>query len=147
MRKVDSLLADYAFFHQTRGNKACHFVGIPLIMYALFILLRSIAIAPPVTVTELLILFAVLYYFVLSPKLAIGMLLISVVLDFAAFKTPDLRIGIAVMILGWIFQGIGHSVYEKRSPAFFRNLLHLLIGPLFLLNEVLHVRSIHPSAA
>jgi uncharacterized membrane protein YGL010W len=147
MKKVDSLLADYAFYHQTRGNKACHFAGIPLIMYALFILLRAIVIVPPVTASEILIAVAVIYYFVLDPKLAIGMLLISALLDFAAFKTPDLRFGIAVMILGWIFQGIGHSVYEKRSPAFFRNLVHLLIGPLFLLNEVTHVRSVRPSAA
>jgi len=141
MKKVDSLLADYAFYHQTRGNKACHFIGIPLIMYSLFILLRAMVISPPITAAELLILVAVIYYFVLDPKLAIGMLLISTLIDFAAFKTPDLRLGIAIMIIGWIFQSIGHAVYEKRSPAFLRNLVHLLVGPLFLLNEILHVRS------
>ena len=147
MKKVDSLLADYAFYHQTRGNKACHFIGIPLIMYSLFILLRAITIVPPFTASELLIIAAVIYYFALDPRLAIGMLLISALLDFAAFKTPDVRIGIAAMIVGWIFQSIGHAVYEKRSPAFLRNLIHLLVGPLFLLNEVLHLRSVRPASA
>ena len=44
--------------------------------------------------------------------------------------------------MGWIFQGIGHAVYEKRSPAFLRNLVHLLVGPAFLVNEALHVRPV-----
>jgi uncharacterized membrane protein YGL010W len=147
MKKVDSLLADYAFYHRTRGNKACHFVGIPLIIYALFILLRPLILVPPLTSAELLIVLSVAYYLILDTKLAIGMLLILSLLDFAAFRTPDPQVGIAAMIIGWIFQTIGHVAYEKRSPAFFRNLVHLLIGPLFLLNDVLHVRPVEAAPA
>ncbi len=44
--------------------------------------------------------------------------------------------------MGWIFQGIGHAVYEKRSPAFLRNLVHLLVGPAFLVNEALRIRPV-----
>ena len=49
---------------------------------------------------------------------------------------------LAAFVAGWIFQGIGHARYEKKSPAFFKNLLHLLVGPIFLWNELLHVRNI-----
>ena len=37
---------------------------------------------------------------------------------------------------GWVLQFIGHGVYEKRSPAFVRNLVHLLIGPLWILRAM-----------
>jgi uncharacterized membrane protein YGL010W len=36
-------------------------------------------------------------------------------------------------VVGWILQYLGHYVYEKKSPAFYRNLVHLLVGPLWIL--------------
>jgi uncharacterized membrane protein YGL010W len=147
MKKVDSLLSDYAFYHRTRGNKVCHFIGIPLIIYSLFLMLRSIPLAESITAAEILLLLSFLYYLTLDLRLAFGMFLLSVLLDLAAWKTADFRIGIAAFLIGWIFQAIGHAVYEKRSPAFLRNLVHLLVGPIFLLNEMWHVRPINPATA
>jgi uncharacterized membrane protein YGL010W len=140
MRKVDSLLADYAFYHQTAGNKACHFIGIPLIMFSLMALLRPLTLLQGFTAAELLIALSFVYYLTLDVRLALGMLLVVAALDIAAWKLADLTIGVIALVIGWIFQGIGHAVYEKRSPAFTRNLVHLLIGPLFLLNEVFAYR-------
>jgi uncharacterized membrane protein YGL010W len=40
---------------------------------------------------------------------------------------------LALFVFGWILQFIGHYIYEKRSPAFFQNLTHLLVGPLWIL--------------
>lgn len=140
--KVDSHLSDYAFYHQTRGNKICHFIGIPLIMFSLMALLRPLTILGSFTTAELLILLTFVYYLTLDLRLAIGMLLVSSALDVAAWKIADLRIALIALIVGWVFQGIGHTVYEKRSPAFTRNLVHLLIGPVFLLNELLRVRPV-----
>ena len=48
-------------------------------------------------------------------------------------------VALGLFIVGWIFQFIGHSVYEKRQPAFLTNAMHLLIGPLWILNDVVHV--------
>ncbi|MCI0416117.1 DUF962 domain-containing protein, partial [bacterium] len=141
-KKVDSHLSDYAFYHQTRGNKVCHFIGIPLIMFSLMALLRPLTLLGSITAAELLILLTFAYYMTLDFRLAIGMLVVSVALDAAAWKLADLRIGLIALIVGWVFQGIGHAVYEKRSPAFTRNLVHLLIGPVFLLNELLRVRPV-----
>jgi uncharacterized membrane protein YGL010W len=146
MKKVDLHLSDYALYHQTRGNKICHFIGIPLIMFSLFALLRPLSLMPSFTAAELLILLSFVYYLTLDFRLALGMLLVSSALDLAAWKIADLRIGLIALIVGWIFQGIGHAVYEKRSPAFTRNLVHLLIGPLFLLNELLRVRTVETPA-
>ena len=95
-------------------------------------------------VAEALIAGVVLYYATLDLPLAAAMLGAFVLLDLAARAVGDWRIGAAAFVVGWIFQAIGHAVYEKNRPAFFKNLLHLLVGPLFLVNELLKVRRVDP---
>lgn len=149
MKRVDELLADYRSYHRTRGNVICHFFGIPLIMFGIFSLLQllrfGLITGIPLTAAEIFIVIVSVYYFTLDAKLAAGMLVSSAMIDTAAQAVDDWRIGLGVFIIGWIFQGIGHAVYEKRSPAFLKNLLHLLVGPIFLLNEALHVRELGDS--
>ena len=94
------------------------------------------------TAAEVLIFFVSVYYFTLDVRLAIGMFIATVLIDFAAFAIGDWKIGLAAFVIGWIFQGVGHAVYEKRSPAFTKNLLHLLVGPIFLVNEAFHFRQV-----
>jgi uncharacterized membrane protein YGL010W len=149
MKRVDLLLADYASYHRTRGNVICHFIGIPLIIFGIFSLLQLFRFGMisglPFTAAEIFIAIVTIYYFTLDAKLATAMLVTSATIDAAAHAVDDWRIGLAVFIIGWIFQGIGHAVYEKRSPAFLKNLLHLLVGPIFLINEALHVREMGDS--
>ncbi len=38
---------------------------------------------------------------------------------------------IAAFVAGWILQFVGHA-YEGKSPAFLTNLVHLLVGPLWV---------------
>ena len=142
MKKVDTLLSDYAFYHQTAGNKICHFIGIPLIIFSLLALLRPLVIVQWFTAAEILILLSFIYYLTLEFRLAIGMLIVVCALDAGAWRIMDIRLALAILIIGWIFQGIGHAVFEKRSPAFTRNLVHLMVGPLFLLNELLRIRPV-----
>lgn len=149
MKRIDELLTDYASYHRTRGNIICHFIGIPLIIFGIFSMLQLLRFgmisAFPLTAAEIFIVIVSVYYFTLDAKLAAGMLVSSAMIDAAAHAVDDWRIGLGVFIIGWIFQGIGHAVYEKRSPAFLKNLLHLLVGPIFLLNEALHVREMGDS--
>jgi len=112
-----------------------------LIVYGLLALLQTIALpGGRWTVAELFIAGTSLYYVTLSVPLGLTMLVEAVALDLLARVVADWRIGLGAFVVGWIFQGIGHARYEKKSPAFFKNLLHLLVGPIFLWNEVLHVR-------
>lgn len=149
MAKVDELLADYGDHHRTRGNVACHFVGIPLIVFGLLAALGAVRLgtAAGVTVTaaEILIGVGVVYYLTLDVRLALGMLAVTAGLD-ALGRVAGWQAGVAAFVVGWVFQGIGHAVYEKRSPAFLRNFVHLMVGPIFLLNEVAHVRRVEPAA-
>ena len=45
------------------------------------------------------------------------------------------RWAVGLFVLGWIFQFIGHAI-EGNQPAFFKNPVYLLVGPLWLLRRV-----------
>lgn len=127
--------ADYASFHGTAGNKACHYVGIPLIVLALLALLARVPLFAvggfTVTLAEVALVVVTAYYLTLDAVLAAIMLAASVGLLLLGRPMP-VWVAAALFVLGWIFQFIGHYVYEKRSPAFYRNLAHLLVGPLWI---------------
>ena len=143
-RRVDVLLTDYASYHHTRGNLVCHAFGITLIVFGSVALLLTLRLpdAHLVTAAELLIGAALLFYLTLDASLALVMLLEFTLLDIAARAIADWRVGLAAFLLGWVFQGVGHARFERNSPAFFKNLAHLLVGPLFLANELLRIRPV-----
>lgn len=142
MRDIRVLFDDYAAYHQTKGNKLFHRLGIPMIMFSLIGMLTLVKIFDFGTVrfdaAMLLIALSCAYYFVLEWRLGIAMMVVSIAFYFAAALLPLLW-NLAIFILGWILQFIGHKVYEHRNPAFFTNFVHLLIGPLWILNDVLPV--------
>lgn len=138
MRDIGSLFGDYATHHRTAGNKWFHRFGIPFIMLGGLGMLARLALAPFVDAAVLLIVVAAIVYFILDWRLATLMLMVSAAFYFAGKALP-FWLNAALFVVGWIFQFIGHSVYEKRQPAFLTNALHLLIGPLWILNDVVHV--------
>jgi len=137
MRDIRSLFADYASYHQTKGNKLFHRLGIPLIMLSLIGMLARAGVGYLNAAVALIVVSEVVY-FLLEWRLAIAMLLVSVAFYFAGAALP-LWVNVALFVLGWIFQFIGHSRYEHNSPAFLTNFLHLLVGPLWILNDVVPV--------
>lgn len=44
------------------------------------------------------------------------------------------RWALALFIVGWILQFVGHAI-EGNQPAFFRNPIYLLVGPWWLLRR------------
>ena len=145
MKRVDDLLSDYGAHHRTRGNLVCHAFGVTLIVFGILSLLAEIRVGP-LTAGEILIAVVVLYYATLDLPIAGAMLAAFALLDLAARALGDWRVGLAAFVVGWVFQAIGHAVYEKNRPAFFKNLQHLLVGPLFLVNELLKVRRVAPAS-
>ena len=113
-------------------------LGIPLIMPTLIGMLVRVKLGAGLDAAMLLIALATIYYLVVEWRLAIAMLLVSIAFYFLGAWMP-LWLNSVLFVLGWIFQFVGHSVYEHRNPAFFRNFLHLLVGPLWILNDVIPV--------
>jgi uncharacterized membrane protein YGL010W len=142
MQDIRASFADYASDHQTKGNKWFHRFGIPLIMLTLIGMLARVRIATigdvRIDAGIVLIAAAVVYYLTLEWRLAIPMLIVSIAFYLIGVWLP-MSVNVVLFVLGWIFQFVGHSVYEHKQPAFFRNGVHLLIGPLWILNDVISV--------
>ena len=140
MREIQGLFDDYASYHRTKGNKIFHRLGIPMIMLTLLGLLARVDLvttgAVEIDAAMVLIVLSGIYYVMLEWRLGLAMIAISIAMYLAGAALP-LSVNGVFFVLGWIFQFIGHSVYEKKQPAFLRNLLHLLVGPLWILNDAL----------
>ena len=65
----------------------------------------------------------------LTHSIGIPMIVISLPLLFFNW-----RWGLTLFIAGWALQFIGHAI-EGNQPAFFRNPIYLLVGPLWLLRR------------
>jgi uncharacterized membrane protein YGL010W len=141
MQDIRTLFADYAAYHRTKGNKWFHRFGIPMIMLTLLGMLARVGThvgGVRVDLGLLLIVVAEVIYLVLDWRLGVVMLFVSAGFYLLGAWMP-LWLNVALFVLGWILQFLGHSVYEKRSPAFLTNALHLLVGPLWILNDVVPV--------
>jgi uncharacterized membrane protein YGL010W len=147
--KLAVLFADYAEHHRSGGNVACHMIGIPMIAFGLVGLLAIELFRVsglPVEISLLLILALAPAYMRLDARLGAA-ITIAYLLFYAAARMLPWQANLGLFVLGWVFQFIGHGVYEKRSPAFFTNLVHLVVGPLWVANHLLHVRPEGPAEA
>lgn len=131
---------EYTGYHRAFGNEACHFFGIPSIIVGsgtLFGLLKLFTFGGyTLTFAELVALPIVVFYVVSARMLGVitGLILLALV---AVGRALPLWAGLLLFVLGWVVQFLGHAVYEKRSPAFLRNLVHLLVGPAWLVERAL----------
>ena len=141
MKTLSEHLTQYAHYHRDQRNIYTHFAGIPLIVIALFSLL-SFPILAGVTAVQVLLVLSLLFYFRLSIAMGLVMLAFSLAcyalaLQLATLPTVSwLGWSVAVFVFGWVLQFIGHY-YEGKKPAFVDDLVGLLIGPLFIMAELL----------
>lgn len=149
MKTLEQQLANYALYHRDKRNINTHFIGIPLIVLAVIYLLYipiGVWFGIDFKLAHIAIMAVTAYYLALSPLLGILMLMVLSAMDalvdfsgqFLNQYLPGgmLTAGIAIFVIGWIFQFIGHY-YEGKKPAFVDDLIGLVIGPLFVLVEVL----------
>jgi uncharacterized membrane protein YGL010W len=144
MKTLTDQLSQYAAYHRDRRNILTHFVGIPMIVLAVAVLLArpvfaqwgAVALSPATAVT----LASVLYYLRLDVRLGVVMaVLMALCLWFAQAVAAQstgtwLVVGIGLFVVGWVIQFIGHY-YEGRKPAFVDDITGLIIGPLFVVAE------------
>jgi uncharacterized membrane protein YGL010W len=147
MRSVTDWFGEYGASHANPTNKLLHWICVPLIVLSLMGLLWSLpvpdalAARPPwLNWATLAAILACVYYVVLSPRLAIGIVL-GFVLLFAVLNALDSlpwplwATSLAIFVVAWIGQFIGHAVEGKR-PSFFKDVQFLMIGPLWLLGSL-----------
>lgn len=130
-RMIDVLLEKYSESHLHPANEVIHFVCVPVIVFTLLGLLW--ALHPLLALAACAA--ALRYYFKLSRPLAAGMLLMAAAMLGLLLALPPgavLPLSLAIFVLAWIGQFIGHTI-EGKKPSFFDDLRFLLVGPLFVL--------------
>jgi uncharacterized membrane protein YGL010W len=146
MRNATELLADYAAYHRDRRNIATHLVGVPMIVFAVCILLSRPAFElGGLTLSAAWIAFALVgAWYLTRGAPALGLVTSAVIaamaLAAAAIAAQPtstwLGLGLGLFVLGWLIQFVGHY-YEGRKPAFVDDLTGLAIAPMFVTAEVM----------
>ena len=137
--RIQARFQDYSSYHQTAGNQATHMVGIPMIVLSILGLMGHLDIVQGIAGSEYLRLdggtltwaLAMVWYLFMDWKLGLPFGLVSLGLYFVGRAIP-VPVLWGVFILGWIIQFFGHIRFEKKSPAFYKNAEHLLVGPFWI---------------
>jgi uncharacterized membrane protein YGL010W len=142
MRTASDLLSRYAESHRDERNIATHFVGVPMIVFAVGVLLTRPSFAVNgLALTPAWVLFALSVAWYLScGELVLGAS-VSVamgILTALAHRLPGNWVGwgVGFFVLGWMIQFLGHW-YEGKKPAASNDLASLMVAPMFVTAEAL----------
>lgn len=147
MRTVEQWFGEYGESHTNPSNELLHIICVPAIVMTVVGFLWAIpvpdsvaALTPWLNFATLMVAAAIVYYFTLSPSLGLGagaglIGLLFVVRWLDTFAWPLWLTCLAVFVVAWIGQFIGHAIEGKR-PSFTKDLQFLLIGPLWLLGHL-----------
>lgn len=145
-RSALTLLTQYAEYHRDRRNIATHFIGVPMIVFGVGVLLArpgfelgGLMLSPAWLVFALVAL-----WYLTRGALALGVAVSAGVglLMLLAHQVAGgsvalwLSWGVGFFAVGWVIQFIGHY-YEGRKPAFADDIVGLLVGPMFVVMVML----------
>ena len=146
MRPALDLLSQYAEYHRDRRNIVSHFVGVPMIVFAVGVLLsRPGFMLGGVALTPAWVVFAVVAAWYLSRgnlglgmavSAGVGLLLLMAQSVAGGSVVAWLAWGVGFFVAGWLIQFVGHW-YEGKKPAFVDDIVGLLVGPMFVTAEAL----------
>ncbi|VVN14993.1 hypothetical protein PS662_04052 [Pseudomonas fluorescens] len=135
-------LSQYAAYHRDPRNIASHFIGIPLIVVAVAVLLSRPQwgggwLSPAILVS----LASAWFYLRLELRLGLLMTALLGLCVWAGHVLAQqstwvwLASGVGMFVVGWAIQFVGHH-YEGRKPAFVDDVTGLIVGPLFVVVEL-----------
>lgn len=133
MLDQEALFDAFSAWHTDRRNRLCHDVGLPLISFAVLGALAKVPLGP-LDLGLVLLLGTLAFDLVLWRRQALGVFGMGVALWWVGRALPLPALG-AAFALGWVFQLVGHRVFERNAPAFVTNLVHLVVGPRWLVRR------------
>ncbi len=146
-REVDRWLGNYSEDHRNPTNILVHWVCVPFILWSVIALLWTIPVPAMIGRAgfwaAVAMFFALTFYLRLSRPLGLAMLLAFVVLGlltellYRALGPANLLwLAIAVFVLAWIAQFIGHKI-EGKKPSFLTDVAYLMIGPAWIVAKIM----------
>ncbi len=129
------LFEEYADAHRHPMNRLTHKVAIPLIVFHVVAMLHWVPLVEVgagvrISLGHVAAVLASAWYLRMSVKLGLVMVAF-IALCFPVADRVSAPVVVALAVIAWVVQLAGHAVWEKRSPAFLRNLMQALVGPLF----------------
>jgi uncharacterized membrane protein YGL010W len=147
IRSMRDWLDSYSRDHQHPTNQVLHWICVPLIVWSAIAMMWTIPVPEawfhPGSWAVLAIVLSFTWYWKHSRQLATALLIVLVLFALScawAFQQIGpaslLKLGVAVFVVAWIGQFIGHQI-EGRRPSFLTDLAYLLIGPAWLMDKLL----------
>ena len=147
MRSIHDWFGSYSADHANATNRAIHWVCVPVILWCVIAALWTIPVfeqwMKPGFWAFVAMFAAFLFYYRLSRALGLAMAAVFIVCGLIAAGLYSLMgprnllwLAIALFVLAWIGQFVGHLIEGKR-PSFFTDLAYLLIGPAWLTSKLM----------
>jgi uncharacterized membrane protein YGL010W len=147
MKTIQDWLDAYGVSHRNKTNKFIHWICVPSIFFSILALLSLIEI--PIleqwlpeafaNLASVILLLGLLFYMRLSFTMFIGIALFASLCYQGIFLLNEsglkLEIALAIFVIAWIGQFIGHKI-EGKKPSFLEDLKFLLIGPAWLISFI-----------
>lgn len=147
-KTADEWFAAYGESHRNDTNELIHWICVPVIFCCVLGLIWSAPVpavfagaAPWFNWTLPVALAVLLFYLRLSVPLAIGMFVFIgacyalIEWHAVALAWPVWKTCLALFVLAWIGQFIGHKI-EGKKASFLHDIVFLLIGPAWLMHFV-----------
>lgn len=145
-RQIDRWFAQYSNDHRNGTNQWIHVFAVPAILWSAVAMMWCIPVPgtlfQPGLWAALAMFLAWMFYNRASHRLGYGMLAIFVAVAWSMRSlyallgaSHLLTLGIAIFVVAWIAQFIGHRI-EGRKPSFLTDLTYLLIGPAWVLAKL-----------
>jgi uncharacterized membrane protein YGL010W len=149
MRSINEFLNEYGKTHRNSSNQRIHFLCVPVILIStlafgwplsLAMLGNDAAWATFVNVTTIAsALMLVGFYARLGWRAVVAMAVflavsIAVIMAVESSVLPLIWTAVIAWVAAWVLQLVGHNI-EGAKPSFVDDVVFLLIGPLFVLEE------------
>ena len=147
MRSMQSWLDGYSADHRNPVNQVIHWICVPPIVWTVVALVWTVPVPSawlkPGAWAVFAMVAAFAWYWKHSHRLGGALLVAFVVLALITSWLFDLLgpvrlrwVAIAVFVLAWIGQFVGHK-FEGHRPSFLTDLSYLLVGPAWLMEKFL----------
>ena len=127
------LFREYGAYHADGRNRVCHAFGIPLIVLGMMGLLHLTRIGP-IDLAIVVSLMVLVYYATIDVRGAILSAFVFAILYYGGIHL-SWPVSLGAFVVGWVLQLVGHK-FEGSKPKFLENLVYLLIGPLYIFEEL-----------
>jgi uncharacterized membrane protein YGL010W len=147
MKSLYKQLTSYAAYHHDPRNKITHFIGVPLVTFAILVPMAWFRFGydpelPMISGATIFYVSVFIYYLrldwtiaLLQAPFTLTLLLLADWVGRLPFLV-SLTVFLATFVGGWVIQLIGHA-WEGKRPALADNFLQIFNAPLFLVAEVL----------